>query len=168
MKHNLFRIRHTDLSDIDTVMQIYTFARHRMRQSGNIVQWQGGYPTRNIITSDIAAGNSYVIETDGNIKGVFTFIIGYDTSYALIEGEWPNDKPYGTIHRIAAAEGAKGIADAALEYCRRAGVNIRIDTHTANTPMLGWIAKIGFTYCGIIHVSDGTPRKAFHLEVENV
>lgn len=77
-----------------------------------------------------------------------------------------DSKPYGTIHRIAAAPGGKGTADIALDFCRKAGVNIRIDTHEDNAPMLGWIAKRGFKYCGIIHVEDGTPRRAFQLTSE--
>ncbi len=72
-------------------------------------------------------------------------------------------EPYETIHRIASAPGAKGLADIALDFCKTKGVNIRIDTHADNVPMLGWIAKHGFKYCGIIRVKDGSPRKAFQL-----
>ncbi len=156
-------VRHTVIADIEAVMHIYACARRRMREGGNLTQWVNGYPSREVIMADIAAGNSYVIENGGDITGVFTFIIGDDPTYAVIEGAWPDNAPYGTIHRIAAAPGAKGIADTALEFCESLGVNIRIDTHADNTPMLGWIAKRRFTYCGIIHIADGTPRNAYTL-----
>lgn len=158
-------IRHAGVADLDSVMSILDYARKRMRESGNPTQWVDGYPSRGVILEDIGNGNSYVIESGDRIIGVFAFIIGDEPNYSVIEGCWPNDKPYGTIHRIAAAPGVKGVANAALGFCKRAGVAIRIDTHADNAPMLGWIAKQGFSYCGIIHVGDGTPRKAFHLEI---
>lgn len=165
MKTMCMRIKNTSVGDIDEIMPIYEYARGRMRRNGNFVQWVDGYPSREAIAVDIANGNSYVIEDDNKIVGVFTFIIGDDPTYDAIEGEWPDNDPYGTIHRIAAARGASGIADCCLAFCKSKGVNIRIDTHADNAAMLGWIAKRGFKYCGIIHVADGTPRKAFQLNV---
>lgn len=158
-----FSVRKTKYSDIDRVMAIYDFGRQRMRLSGNSEQWVNGYPSEELIREDIANGNSYVIEYNGRIAGVFTFIIGEEPAYNRIEGSWPDNMPYGTIHRIAAAPDSKGIADMALSFCRSFNVNIRIDTHKANTPMLGWINSRAFKHCGTIYVSDGTPREAFHL-----
>lgn len=159
------KVRLTSLADLDAVMKIYEEAKARMRKSGNMTQWVNGYPSRDVIIKDIAEGNSHVVEVDGVIAGVFTFIVGADPTYSMIEGRWLNDKPYGTIHRIASADGVAGIADASLDFCKTKGVDIRVDTHADNIPMLGWIASRGFTYCGIIYVSDGTPRKAFQLQL---
>lgn len=161
-----FIIRRTELADLDEVMAVYGRARQSMREAGNLYQWINGYPSRQQVASDIEAGHSYVLEVseaDRRIAGVFTFIIGEDPTYACIEGRWPDRSPYGTIHRIASAGIGKGVADACLDFCRRQGVSIRIDTHADNMPMLNWIAKKGFIYCGIIHVADGSPRKAFQL-----
>lgn len=156
-------VRPTSEDDICEVMAIYEHARNKMRETGNMTQWVNGYPSREIIIRDIAAGNSFVIESGDCLAGVFTFIVGDDPTYAVIEGEWPDNNPYGTIHRIAAAPDSKGVADIALDFCRKKGVNIRVDTHSDNAPMLGWIAKKGFRYCGIITIADGTPRMAFQL-----
>lgn len=156
-------VKKTEAEDIDEVMRIFDYARRRMAESGNPNQWIDGYPSRDVITGDIESGNSYKIEIDGRIAGVFTFIIGDDPTYGIIEGEWLNSNPYGTIHRIAAAPGATGIADICLEYCRKQIRNIRVDTHEDNIPMLGWIQNRGFAFCGIIHCHNGSPRKAFHL-----
>lgn len=160
----LISIRQTKISDLKTVMSIFDYARQRMRNSGNKTQWVNGYPSKDVIVRDMNNNNSYVIESEKGIIGAFTFIIGEDPNYSEIDGEWPDSNPYGTIHRIASAPGAKGIADIALDFCKTAGVNIRIDTHSDNAPMLGWIAKRGFKYCGIIRVEDGTPRKAFQFQ----
>lgn len=159
----MYNIRQTEIADLDSVMAIFDYARTRMRESGNATQWVNGYPSREVALGDIRKGNSYVIDSENGIIGVFTFVVGDEPNYSVIEGCWPDNNPYGTIHRIAAAPGARGIADLALGFCKRAGVNIRIDTHADNAPMLGWIAKRGFSYCGIIYVEDGTPRKAFQL-----
>lgn len=159
-------VRHTRLSDVDAVMDIFSHARERMRESGNHSQWINGYPSARVVVKDIEAGNSYLIESEKGILGVFTFIVGEEPTYVSIDGDWPDGEPYGTIHRIASATWGKGVADIALDFCKRAGVNIRIDTHADNAPMLGWIAKRGFTYCGIIRVEDGTPRKAFQLSAD--
>lgn len=156
-------VRHTEVRDLDSVMAIYDEARGRMRAGGNSMQWVNGYPSTDVILNDIAHGNSYVVESTAGIVGVFSFIVGDDPTYKMIEGEWLNTEPYGTIHRIASTTGAKGIADAALSFCMSKGVEIRIDTHADNRPMLRWIAKRGFHHCGIIYVGDGTPRKAFQL-----
>lgn len=159
----LFSVRHTEVSDIETVSSIFDYARAQMRKSGNFTQWVNGYPSGNVILSDIERGDSYLIESDKGVAGVFSFIIGDEPNYTVIDGKWPDNSPYGTIHRIAAGPGVHGIADIALDFCKKSGVNIRIDTHADNYPMLGWIAKRGFRYCGIIYVEDGTPRKAFQL-----
>ncbi|MCM1223166.1 MAG: N-acetyltransferase [Lachnospiraceae bacterium] len=158
-----YKVRHTNLSDLDMVMDIYNLAKIRMHQSGNTTQWAGNYPSREIVETDIIDGNSYVIESGKKIYGVFSFIIGQDPTYAHIDGAWPDQETYGTIHRIASAPGTKGIADICLDFCKSKNVRIRIDTHVDNAPMLGWINKRGFTYCGVITVGDGTPRKAFQL-----
>lgn len=156
-------IRQTKLADIDKVMAIYEVARQSMRSSGNITQWINGYPSRADVTADIESGDSYVIEHCGDIAGVFSFIVGDEPTYRCIEGKWLNDLPYGTIHRIASGGKAKGIADACLDFCKERVSDIRIDTHADNVPMLRWIAKRGFIYCGVIHVADGSSRYAFQL-----
>lgn len=156
-------VRRTATADIPAVMRIFTAAIARMRKGGNHAQWGNGYPSEQVVKADIDHGNSYVIEHAGEIAGVFTFIVGDDPTYGVIDGSWPDDAPYGTIHRIAAADGMHGIADTALHHCLRRGVNIRIDTHELNAPMLSWIRSRGFAYCGIIHLVDGSPRLAFQL-----
>lgn len=157
--------------DLEAMMPIYEYAREWMAQNDNPNQWINGYPSREVISQDISKGVSHVIESDGKVVGVFSFITGEDPTYKIIEGEWLNDKPYGTIHRIAAAQGVKGVADVCLDFCRaicmNGGMDIRIDTYKDNAPMQGWIATRGFKYCGIIYIANGTPRRAFQLEIKS-
>lgn len=99
------RIRRSEKSDLQEIMRIYEYAVKRMRAAGNLTQWVNGYPSSRDILADISGGNSYVLECEGRLAGVFAFVIGEDPNYSEIEGEWSDNATYGTIHRIAAAPG---------------------------------------------------------------
>lgn len=154
-------IRNTKMSDLNKVLNIYEYARFQMKLNGNPNQWKDNRPAESLILEDIKNKNSYVIEKDGIIYGIFTLIIGVDPTYQNIEGNWLNDKPYGTIHRIASSGVEKGIFDMALNYCLTKIDNIRIDTHQDNKIMQHLLEKNGFLKCGIIYVDDGSPRIAY-------
>lgn len=157
-------IRKALQEDTDAVMPLYDIARARMRSSGNSSQWINGYPSRELIAADIEAGNFYVMERGGEIYGAFTFIVGDDPTYARIEnGAWPNNLPYGTIHRLASSGKAGGVSRECFDFCLSLTGNVRADTHSDNIPMRKALEKYGFAYCGIIHVADGSPRLAFQL-----
>lgn len=154
-------IRKNTLEDLDIVMNIYEYARSQMKKNGNPTQWGDNRPSRDTIVEDIENGNSYVIECDNSICGVFTFIIGEDDTYKHIEGEWLNNDLYGTIHRIASNGKVGGILEECINYCQHKISNIRVDTHENNKIMRHLLEKKGFTKCGIIYVSDGSPRIAY-------
>ncbi len=160
----IMEIRKTMPNDLLRVMRIFEIARDFMKSSGNPSQWNDNYPSEELITSDIQEGVSYVIVDKSKIVGTFVFREGEESTYSEIDGCWSNDNPYGTIHRIASDGSTKGIADKCLAFCRTKTGNIRIDTHRDNTVMQKWIRRCGFKECGIIRVSDGTPRDAFQLE----
>ncbi len=154
-------IRKTRIDDLDTISEIYSFARNFMKKTGNPNQWKNNYPKREIIISDIEKGVSFVIEEKNIIYGVFTFIVGNDPTYENIKGKWLNDKTYGTIHRIASNNKMKGILGYCLSFCKSKIANIRIDTHKDNLIMQHLLEKYGFVKCGIIVCDDGTPRIAY-------
>lgn len=156
-------IRKTTVEDLPRVMEIFDIAREFMRKSGNPSQWSNNYPAMEQILSDIDRGVSYVMISNGVIVASFVFIVGDEPTYSTIEGLWLNNEVYGTIHRIASDGSSKGIADKCLYFCKKIIPNIRIDTHKDNSVMLNWISRSGFKKCGIIHVTDGTPRYAFQL-----
>lgn len=128
-------IRHTEAEDLASVMRIYVYAREQMKANGNPNQWGDTNPAEAVIAEDIRNGNSYVIERDGIICGVFTFIIGEDPTYNIIEGQWKCGGAYGTIHRIAGGGMGKGIFAECLRFCEGKIPNIRIDTHRDNKIM---------------------------------
>lgn len=151
----------TRISELDTILRIYAYAREQMKLNGNSTQWSDKHPSESVIIDDINNGNSYVILHEGKICGVFAFIIGEEPTYKKIEGAWKSSEPYGTIHRLASSGAVKGIFQTCLSYCETKISNIRIDTHRDNKTMQHLIEKNGFERCGIIYVADGTPRIAY-------
>ena len=157
------KIRKTTLDDLDAVMKVYAEGREIMVECGNLDQWPEGYPHREIIGKDIAAGNSYVCVTLDEILAVFYLSTEPEKTYNVIDGAWLNDEPYGVIHRIARikSEKAKGVGKFCLDWSFRQTKNIRIDTHEDNAPMRKLLEELGYVYCGIIWIETGAKRMAF-------
>lgn len=160
-------IRKATKDDLPRIAEIFAYARAQMKLNGNPTQWGDDRPNMDTVATDIENGNFYVSISEENkeVQGVFAFIIGEDETYGYIEnGAWLNDRPYGTIHRIAAGEGKSGLLSESLEFCSSLIPNIRIDTHENNSIMRHLLAKNGFTQCGTIYVYGNSPRLAFQKE----
>lgn len=159
-------IRKTTLNDLDEVMTIYQKARQFMREHGNPEQWQGK-PTRQQIEDDIAKSQSYVCIHENKIAGVLCFFIGADPTYSEIyNGKWSDDDTYAVVHRIASSGEFKGTGTFMLEWAFSQYGNIRIDTHEDNYVLQNLLKKLGYTYCGIIHLENGDPRLAFQKHAD--
>lgn len=158
-------VRPARREDLERLMDIYAAARAFMAEHGNPRQWGDGYPARELVAEDIALGRSYVIQgPDGLAHAVFMFAPGPDPTYGVIEdGAWPDDAPYGVIHRIAGDGQVKGALAAAVAFARTRCDHIRMDTHKDNAVMQAALAKNGFVPCGIIHLENGDPRMAYQL-----
>ena len=157
-----YRIRSAVTADLDEIEKIYEYARRFMIENGNPTQWQNGYPMRDMLEADISEEKLYAVLDNGEIVGVFMYVIGEDPTYSYIEnGAWLSDAPYGTIHRIASCR--SGVFAAALEFCRGRCSHVRVDTHANNKPMQHLAEKYGFHRCGTIYVEDGTPRIAYEM-----
>ena len=156
----MIQIRKTRMEDMNRLMDIFEQGKRIMRKSGNLKQWTGGYPSRELVTKDIEAGHSYVcLNEKGDIIGTFTFIPGKDPTYARIyDGQWLDDEqPYATIHRLASTEDSHG--------GRLPGVVLHADTepagrhpprqpHPATHPAKAWFPLLRH------HLSDERRRTA--------
>lgn len=152
--------------DIQQIMFIIEQAKVGLK-SQEIDQWQNGYPNKDSILEDIHQGDSYVIEDDGAIIATCMISDEKDPNYAHIEdGSWLQDGSYRVVHRVATHPLYKGKNIASLllsnaETMVPAVISLRADTHEKNLSMQRLLDKNGFTYCGIVYVSDGTRRKAY-------
>ena len=59
-------------------------------------------------------------------------------------GNWLNEEPYLTIHRLAGDGQVHGLFPCALNYCKKISLNIRVDTHADNKTMQRLIEKEWF------------------------
>lgn len=156
-------IRLAKLNEVSEIMQVLNLAHLYMHQTGNIHQWDNGYPFIDMVEDDIKSKQGYVVIKDKKIIGYFAFILGNDPTYAYIEdGEWLNNESYGTIHRLGSCERG-GIFHEVMEYCSKISKNIRADTHKDNQIMQHLFLKEEFKRCGIIYLETGAPRVAFQF-----
>lgn len=160
-------IRKSTAQDIDRMMAIYARARAFMADHGNPNQWgPTRWPPRALIERDVREGHSYVcLDGDGRIVGTFYFIQGRDiepTYRDITDGAWPDDGPYGVVHRIASDGSRKGVGAFCLNWAHAQCGRLRIDTHGDNAVMQNLLGKLGFVHCGTIYVAeDNFPRLAY-------
>ena len=156
-------IRLASTNDIAAIMRVMDAARAIMRASGNMHQWEDGYPSELVVMTDIERQGGYVIEEDDKVVAYFAFLPQPEPTYSTIyEGEWlDNSQPYHVIHRIASYPFVHGIFSRIMDFCFSHSTNIRIDTHRDNHIMQHVIQKHGFTYCGIIYLLSGDERLAY-------
>ena len=155
-------IRKARKDDLNRILEIYDIAKSYMRKNGNLNQWNNNYPNEEILLNDINNSSLYVYENNNIIHAVFALIIGIDKTYNYIEnGHWLSELTYGTLHRIASDQEERNIFNKIIEFAETKIDHLRIDTHKDNIIMQHVILKNGFKECGIIYISDGSPRIAY-------
>ena len=158
-------IRKAKSGQLERIMEIYDKARTFMADHGNPNQWVNGYPQRELVKRDLDKGWLYVCMQDKEIAGVFMFYQEPEPNYREIwEGSWLNDRPYGTMHRMASAGKIRGVSAFCLEWCYNQCRNLKGDTHPDNYVMQNVFGKNGFKRCGIIRVEDKSLRIAYQKE----
>ena len=178
-------IRPAAASDLPALRPVFEAAKGIMRADGNLDQWSApGFPPEDLLLRDIDRGGGFVIEdrwpvgaghdekrddvvvmpgSTGHLtlRAYFALLPSPEPTYDRIDGAWLTDEPYGVIHRIASYPEDHGIFAAIIDFAAARYAHLRIDTHRDNRIMQHLIAKHGFTYCGIIWLTDGTPRLAY-------
>lgn len=156
-------IRIAAREDLPSIERVYEAAREYMRRSGNPDQWGDGYPQTELLAEDIRNGSLYVLADEReHICGAFMFAVMEDPTYRRIEnGTWRDAAPYGVIHRVAGDGSQHGLMRRIVGFCAEQMPHLRMDTHRRNLTMQHQILRNGFTYCGVIHVQDGSERLAY-------
>ena len=162
-------MRMATYTDVDIACGIIRQAQKRMQDLG-IDQWQNGYPNRGSIMADIATGVGRVMCESERIAAYGAVKFGADPTYGRIDGgAWLTDRDdYVVVHRLAVSDDSlhAGVATEFMrkvenEAIQRGSTSLRVDTHRDNAYMRSMLGKLGFTYCGVICVSDGSPRLAY-------
>lgn len=148
--------------DLPRIMEIYDIAKAYMRANGNPNQWNGAYPDPETLRTDIEKQRLYVYKKDGRIHGVFMLLLEEEPTYAYIEdGSWREERPYGTIHRLAGGGEVRGLFAKCVAFCEKKVPYLRVDTHFDNHTMQHLLEKNGFERRGIIYLKNGDPRIAY-------
>lgn len=165
-------IRKAEPEDLKTALEICLDARDFQRSCG-FVQWGDGYPSRDVIGDDIAAGKGYMIEVGAHPKGYCVIDTDGDREYDAIPELWATESPYAAVHRLALSSEARGQGIARIvlaEIERILGYEgifaMRVDTGLQNQRMHRLLDACGFKLCGAHSFSWG-PRLAYEKEFIN-
>ena len=162
----VFEPRRAVPEDMDALLDILGQAKAYLRESG-VNQWQEGYPNREAILDDIAAGRGWTFECvdDGEIAGYECVAMTPEVCYRSIDGAWLTEgENYAVIHRAMAAAKYRGTMLAtemfSLAEDLAAGMgklSVRVDTHRDNMAMNRLCEKLGYTFCGVVDLSSVDP-----------
>ena len=163
------KLRKAFPEDEAAVLELYGEASRFLAAQG-IDQWQNGYPNREAFQEDLARGESWVLEENGEVLATACLGFGREPTYDIIyQGAWAVEpEEYAFLHRIAVSEKLRGKNAPALFFdqleqdARKRGLLcLRGDTHRGNKIMQRVLEKNGLVYRGIIYLEDGGERLAF-------
>jgi GNAT superfamily N-acetyltransferase len=145
-------IRLATLADVPGIMQVIAEVVPGMIASGNF-QWDDTYPNAAAFEEDIALGQLWVADADGDIGGVSAITTEQYPEYADV-GLDVNETAIVT-HRLAVSPGYQGrgiaamLMDQAEKVALERGIKtLRVDTNTANKATQSLFPKIGYRFAG--------------------
>ena len=153
----MFRL--VKIEELDLVWQIIMDAK-KFIASYNSPQWQGNYPTKEVLIKDINTSSMHAYVDEGIIKGIIVLKKEFTKNYVNIDGCWeyPVSDDDLVIHRIAVKEEYRGLGlgvkllEYAIEYARDNNLtHIKTDTHPLNIPMQKSCERVGFKRVGIVY-----------------
>lgn len=158
-------IRRATVSDIPGIMQVIADVVPAMRASGNY-QWDHTYPNAAVFEEDIALGQLWVADLDGEIAGLAAITTEQYPEYASVGLDVSETAI--VVHRLAVSTRfrGKGIAAALMqeaenEALRRGIKTLRIDTNTANLATQKLFPKMGYLFIGEMGL-DFRPGLSFY------
>ena len=167
-----YQFRRAKISDAFEIWQILKDAIQRRKEDGSN-QWQDGYPNMDVVKNDIERKIGFVLTRNDNIIGYTAIIINDEPDYINIEGKWLTNQDFIVYHRVAISKKflAKGMAKKMMklieEYALSKNIySLKADTNHDNIPMLKIFEKMGYSFCGTVHIRQ-SPRKAYEKVLKN-
>ena len=160
-------IRLAEETDKKELRRIFDSAKAFMDMTGNPDQWPKGSPYDDEIADEIEKRRMHILYDEDGAYGAFIMFDTPDPTYAVVyDGQWKNDGPYRTIHRVASDHTRRGVFGEIMEYASGYAEHIRMDTYKDNAVMQHVLENHGFERRGIIHLLNGSPRIAYEWEKE--
>jgi RimJ/RimL family protein N-acetyltransferase len=167
-----YQFRLAKISEAFEIWQILKDAVQRRKEDGSN-QWQDGYPNMDVVKNDIERKIGFVLTQNDNIIGYTAIIINDEPDYINIEGKWLTNQEFMVYHRVAISKKflAKGMAKKMMklieEYALSKNIySLKADTNHDNIPMLKIFEKMGYSFCGTVHIRQ-SPRKAYEKVLKN-
>lgn len=167
-----YQFRPAKISEAFEIWQILKDAVQRRKEDGSN-QWQDGYPNMDVVKNDIERKIGFVLTQNDNIIGYTAIIINDEPDYINIEGKWLTNQEFMVYHRVAISKKflAKGMAKKMMklieEYALSKNIySLKADTNHDNIPMLKIFEKMGYSFCGTVHIRQ-SPRKAYEKVLKN-
>ena len=167
-----YQFRLAKISEAFEIWQILKDAIQRRKEDGSN-QWQDGYPNMDVVKNDIERKIGFVLTQNDNIIGYTAVIINDEPDYINIEGKWLTNQEFMVYHRVAISKKflAKGMAKKMMklieEYALSKNIySLKADTNHDNIPMLKIFEKMGYSFCGTVHIRQ-SPRKAYEKVLKN-
>ena len=167
-----YQFRLAKISEAFEIWQILKDAIQRRKEDGSN-QWQDGYPNMDVVKNDIERKIGFVLTQNDNIIGYTAVIINDEPDYINIEGKWLTNQDFMVYHRVAISKKflAKGMAKKMMklieEYALSKNIySLKADTNHDNIPMLKIFEKMGYSFCGTVHIRQ-SPRKAYEKVLKN-
>jgi GNAT superfamily N-acetyltransferase len=159
-------LRKATTSEIPQIWVILQQAIARRKEDGSN-QWQDGYPNPDVIENDIDQNAGFVLTEGDTIIGYTALLINDEPAYEKIEGKWLTNVDFVVFHRVAISENhlGKGLAKKLLGFIEEFAISnniysLKADTNFDNFAMMAVFEKLGYSYCGEVHLR-ASPRKAY-------
>ncbi len=153
-------IRKLESAYLDQATATLKRAVSRMIQN-KILQWDELYPTKEILSDDIASGVAFGLFCDEALAGYVVLNERQDSEYAAIPWRFIEGKQL-VIHRlfIDPAFQGKGLAQAMLAFAEEFGTksgyaSIRLDAFPPNEAAIHMYEKRGFLLRGTVRFRKG-------------
>ncbi|GAB3231768.1 acetyltransferase [Hymenobacter seoulensis] len=148
-------LRLATTSDIPAILAIVRRVVPVMQASGN-QQWSDEYPNEAIFAQDIAKGQLWVAEMEGNVAAMAA-LTNNDQDPEYAQADWDPSEPALVTHRLAVDPAAHGhgLAVALLHQAETLAQSfglkaLRVDTNSENAATQKLFPKLGYRYAGEI------------------
>jgi len=150
-------IRLATLTDIHRIMQLVVEVVPVMRAAGNF-QWDSTYPNAEVFENDIAQGQLWVADAEGDIAGVTAITTEQYPEYA--DAGLDINETAIVTHRLAVStrHQGKGIAALLMQQAEQVAISrgiktLRVDTNTTNAATQKLFPKLGYVFAGEMGLS---------------
>ena len=144
-----------DESHCDAAWSIIDRCRIALRERG-VLQWDDSYPTRDHVVADIAAGQLYVVMSEGACVATVAIDAREDPQWST--AEWQTPEPALVVHRLCVDPDAQGrgharrLMDFVEQYAAHEGfASIRLDAFSGNPQSLALYRGRGYTPAGEVY-----------------